>query len=176
MTGHLEHAATVIHPGRALCLLLLQPLPNPIIMFTSIFRCELICVGDSTSLNVGMARLSSLLLYPQCMYTWMLLVHLVVVHLAGFMVGSWMSVNIATEEFVPVVTAAALWGRQWAGSHVCFHVDNLAVVSILNKRSAKDTLLSQLLRCLFFFSAFYKFYFSAKHSWQLKRCRRRSVS
>ena len=59
--------------------------------------------------------------------------------------------------------AAALWGRQWTGSYVCFHVDNLAVVSILNKRSAKDPLLSHLLRCLFFFSAFYKFHFSAEH-------------
>ena len=76
---------------------------------------------------------------------------------------SWLSVNIATKEFVPVVTAAALWGRLWAGAHVCFHVDNLAVVSILNKRSARDPLLSHLLRCLFFFSAFYKFHFSAEH-------------
>ena len=49
------------------------------------------------------------------------------------------------------------------GLHVCFHVDNLAVVSLLNKRSAKDPLLSHLLWCLFFFSAFYKFHFSAEH-------------
>ena len=76
---------------------------------------------------------------------------------------TWLSVNIATKEFVPVVMAAALWGRQWACSHICFHMDNLAVVSILNKRSAKDPLLSHLLRCLFFFSAFYKFHFSAEH-------------
>ena len=70
---------------------------------------------------------------------------------------AWLSVNIATKEFVPVVTAAALWGRQWAGLHVCFHVDNLAVVSILNKRSAKDPLLSHLLRCLFFSLPFISF-------------------
>ena len=37
------------------------------------------------------------------------------------------------------------------------------MVSILNKWSAKDPLLSHLLRCLFFFSAFYKFHFSAEH-------------
>ena len=38
------------------------------------------------------------------------------------------------------------------------------MVSILNKRSAKDPLLSHLLWCLFFFSAFYKFHFSAEHT------------
>ena len=42
-------------------------------------------------------------------------------------------------------------------------MDNLAVVSILNKQFAKDPLLSHLLRCLFFFSAFYKFHFSVEH-------------
>ena len=76
---------------------------------------------------------------------------------------TWLSVNIATKEFVPVVTAAALWGKLWAGSHVCFHIDKLTVVSILNKQSAKDPLLSHLLQCLFFFSAFCKFHFSAKN-------------
>ena len=58
---------------------------------------------------------------------------------------------------------ATFWGRLWAGLHVCFNVDNLAVVSILNKRLANDPLLSHLLWCLFFFSAFYKFHLSAKH-------------
>ena len=42
---------------------------------------------------------------------------------------TWLSVNIATKEFVPVVMAAALR-------------DNLAEVSIHNKRSANDPLLS----------------------------------
>ena len=74
-----------------------------------------------------------------------------------------LSLNIATKEFFPVVTAAALWVREWACSHVCFHVDNLAVVSILNQWSAKDPLLSRLLWCLFFFSAFHMFHFSAEH-------------
>ena len=53
---------------------------------------------------------------------------------------------------------------QAVGRLACFfHVDNLAVVSHLNKQSAKNPLLSHLLWCLFFFSAFYKFHFSAEH-------------
>ena len=72
---------------------------------------------------------------------------------------TWLSVNIATKSL-------SQWSRRppfGAGLHVCLHVNNLAMVSILNKRSAKDPLLSHLLQCLFFFSAFYNFHFSAKH-------------
>ena len=135
-----------------LCLLLLPLLPNPIILFTSICWCELICIGGSTSSNLGMARHSFLLLYLWCMYTQMLLVRLDVVHLASLMFVSncsghqpaWFSVNIATKEFVPVVTVAAL----------CIDSEQaVCLFPILNKQSAKDPLLSHLPRCLFFFSA-----------------------
>ena len=68
----------------ALCLLLLPLLPNSI-LFTSICWCELICIGGSTSSNLGMAIHSFLLLYLWCMYTQMLLVHLDVVHLSSLM-------------------------------------------------------------------------------------------
>ena len=67
------------------------------------------------------------------------------------------------KELVPVVVVAALWGSSWAGHHVCFHSDNMAVVTILNKHTAKDHLLNNLLRCLFFYAAFYKFHYSATH-------------
>ncbi len=75
----------------------------------------------------------------------------------------WVARNIATKELIPVVVAAVLWGRAWEGRHVCFHSDNMAVVAILTKRSAKEDHLLALLRCLFFFAAFYRFHFSAIH-------------
>ena len=75
----------------------------------------------------------------------------------------WVNRSIATKEMVPVVVAAALWGRAWEGRHVCFHSDNMAVVQILTKRSAKDLHLLALLRCLFFLASFYKFQYSAVH-------------
>ena len=77
--------------------------------------------------------------------------------------SEWIDRSIATKEMVPVVVAAALWGRAWEGRHVCFHSDNMAVVSILSKRSAKDQHLLALLRCLFFLASFYKFHYSARH-------------
>ena len=57
----------------------------------------------------------------------------------------------------------SLWGPQWSGKHICFHSDNMAVVAVLQRRSAKSPPLMQLLRCVSLFSAFYGFHFSAKH-------------
>ncbi len=75
----------------------------------------------------------------------------------------WEGVNITSKERVPVVAAAALWGRQWAGSHICFHSDNMAVVAVLNNRTAKHPLLAHLLRCFSLFSAYFSFHFTAVH-------------
>ncbi len=71
--------------------------------------------------------------------------------------------GIAAKELVPIVVAAALWGAQWAGRHICFHSDNDAVVSIIQRRSAKHLLITHLLRCLFFCASVHQFHFSALH-------------
>ena len=64
---------------------------------------------------------------------------------------SWSSVSIATKELVPIVVS----GNQWAGQHIRFHSDNMAVVSILASRSSPDPLIMHLLRCLAFYAAYY---------------------
>lgn len=76
---------------------------------------------------------------------------------------SWHTMSIAAKELVPVVAAAAVWGHQWGRSCVCFKSDNMSVVSILTSRTAKDTLLMHLLRCLVFYAASYRFDFVAEH-------------
>ena len=57
---------------------------------------------------------------------------------------SWNSVNIAAKELVPVVIAAALWGRHWNRSCICLRCDNMAVVSILKSRTSRDPLAIRL--------------------------------
>ena len=47
--------------------------------------------------------------------------------------GNW---NIAAKELVPIVAAAAIWGKQWARSRVQFNCDNMAVVSTISSGSA----------------------------------------
>ena len=47
-----------------------------------------------------------------------------------------------------MVVAAALWGQGWSRMHVALHVDNMAVVLVLEQHSPKDTSLAHL-HCLF---------------------------
>ena len=51
---------------------------------------------------------------------------------------SWAAQNIMLKELVPVVLAAALWGKHWSGQLVQFHVDNMSVVQVVNKGSSKE--------------------------------------
>ena len=62
-----------------------------------------------------------------------------------------------------MVVSAALWGHLWSGKHICFHCDNIAVVAVLSSRTAQSPLLMHLLRCFSFYSAYFRFHFSAVH-------------
>ena len=77
--------------------------------------------------------------------------------------AAWADAGIAAKELVPVVVAAALWGPLWAGRHICFHSDNEAVVTVIQRRHAKNHLLTDLLRCLFFYASIFNFHLSASH-------------
>ena len=46
--------------------------------------------------------------------------------------GDMESAHITIKELVPVVLAAAVWGKEWVGQTVQAHCDNAAVVEILN--------------------------------------------
>ena len=67
------------------------------------------------------------------------------------------------KELLPIVLAAVIWGPQWAGRHVLFHIKNLAVVQVVRNLNATDPLLCNFLRCLYFYSAHYQFMFTAAH-------------
>ena len=75
----------------------------------------------------------------------------------------WSAKEIAAKELLPIVLAAVLWGPHWAGRHILFHTDNLAVVQVVRNLNAADPLLCNLLRCLYFYSAHYHFTFTAAH-------------
>ena len=58
--------------------------------------------------------------------------------------------HIAAKEFVPIIIAAHVWGKEWGGHQVIAQCDNMAVVAVINSIYAKDPTLSHMLRCLFF--------------------------
>ena len=75
----------------------------------------------------------------------------------------WDSVGITAKELLPLVIAAGLWGRAWTGHHVLFHVDNMSVVRVVQSLNARDPLLCNMLRCFYFYAAYFQFTFSATH-------------
>ena len=76
---------------------------------------------------------------------------------------SWSDVDISVKELVPIVLAAALWGRYWQNLHIRFHSDNMAVVSVLQRNSAATLAAHHLLRSLYFYAAIYQFEYSVEH-------------
>ena len=75
----------------------------------------------------------------------------------------WSEKDISAKELIPIVLAAALWGPHWPGKQVLFHTDNLAVVQVIKNMNAANQLLCNLLRCLYFYAAHYRFTFTAEH-------------
>ena len=76
---------------------------------------------------------------------------------------SWQSVHITAKELIPIVIAAAVWGGQWSRKRICFRCDNMAVVDLLKSNTSQDRLLMHLLRCLAFYSAYFRFQCVAVH-------------
>ena len=76
---------------------------------------------------------------------------------------SWATVSIAPKELVPIVVAVTLWGPYWAGQRICCLCDNAAVVAAVNKGAAKDPALSHLLRVLALVAATLNLYVVARH-------------
>lgn len=75
----------------------------------------------------------------------------------------WLSCHISVREFLPIVIAFELWGSCLANSTVVIHLDNSAVVHVINKTTSKDTRLMQLWRRLMILSLSHNIHFQAQH-------------
>ena len=74
-----------------------------------------------------------------------------------------LELQIAIKELIPILLACAVWGSHWHGTTVRANCDNEAVVTVINSGYSKEPFLSHLLRCIFFFSAKYDFLLTAAH-------------
>ena len=61
--------------------------------------------------------------------------------------------HLTAKELVPIVAAAALWGKEWQGQTVQVWCDNTVVVSIVNHGLSRDKQAMHLARCLVFIMA-----------------------
>ena len=59
--------------------------------------------------------------------------------------------NCSIKELFPVVAAAALYGIEWSGKIVCFTIENLAVVHVVQSTYSKEPHLMHLIRFLLLF-------------------------
>ena len=71
--------------------------------------------------------------------------------------------QIAIKELIPIVLACALWGKRWKGATVRANCDNDAVVAVINSGYSKEPFLVHLLRTIFFLSAKFDFSLVAAH-------------
>ena len=75
----------------------------------------------------------------------------------------WAGKSIATKELAPLIIACAVWGRYWKGKCILAKSDNTAAVAVVNTRTSADSDMMHMLRCLFFIQAKYEFALVAAH-------------
>ena len=75
----------------------------------------------------------------------------------------WRPIAIMAKELVPIVLCCAVWGKHLAHSSVLFQCDNLGVVACVKKGTSKEETVMHLLRCLWFFTAYYDISISIEH-------------
>ena len=76
---------------------------------------------------------------------------------------SWKAHSIAVKELCPIVIGIALWGNKMKNRKVVLHSDNMSVVDVLNKQSARDPLLMNLVRQLVLSALVNNILFKCKH-------------
>ncbi len=185
LVGHLSHAATVVRPGRRFMRNMYRLMTKakrrrwPSVRLNKVFRADLqwwraFLVAWKGSSIILRSRFQSLDLrvWSDASGSWG----------CGALWGpNWFQVrcedfprarqwDIAAKELLPIILAAAIWGKSWSRSIVQFNCDNAAVVAVITSGSAKDVWLAHLLRCLFFLEAKYKFHAVATHVPGVQNC------
>lgn len=71
--------------------------------------------------------------------------------------------HISIKELIPIVVAAAIWGRPFRGKTLLVRSDNAAAVAAINNQSSPIKEMAHLLRCLAFIAARYQIRITASH-------------
>ena len=174
LIGQLNHAASVVRPGRCFMRQLIETMKIPRLQSQSV-RINCGCRADVAWWSTFIQDWNGIALFPT------LLPGPTIVSDASGSWGCgafcsssldwfqiqwpphWTSTNIAIKELFPIIISAAIWGHTWHGTTVLFKSDNQAVVAVLTSRSARDSRLSHLLRCLCFLEAHFRFEHRAQH-------------
>ena len=173
LLGHLQHAATVVRPGRTFVRRLIE--------LVAAFR------NNNHWIRLNASTRSDLMWWWTFMEGWngialmpelVALSHPLMTDASGAWGcgASWGSQwfqwkwegpsqewAIAQKELLPILFATVIWGRKWFGRRIECHCDNAAVVSVVNTGQSKDKGLMHLLRCMFFVAAKLQLHLHAVH-------------
>ena len=61
--------------------------------------------------------------------------------------------DITHLEMLNIMVTLRLWAKEWAGSSVAFHCDNLEVVQVVNSGKTRDAFLNACIRHIWFITA-----------------------
>ena len=171
LIGQLNHAASVVRPGRSFIRRLIEAMKIPRRPWHPV-KLNLGCRADIAwwysyisswnGVNMFPPKVSGPTVLSDASGSWG--AHLTVRRMVpATMAPCWQSLHIAANELLPVVLSAALWGGSWTGSSILFRSDNQTVIFDLEHRSSSDAHMAHLLRTLFFFEAKYQFSVRAEH-------------
>ena len=167
LLGHLQHAATVIRPGRTFVRRLIELL----LAFEN--RDHWIRLNESTISPGGLPSWKAGTASPSCPAHCPCLSRWSPTRQDGGGAGPIGVPNgsngdgkappvdgtLPQRNFFSVV----VWGRQWVGRRLECLCDNMAMVAVINSGRSKDRTIVHLLRCLFFVSAHLNVFVHASH-------------
>jgi hypothetical protein len=78
--------------------------------------------------------------------------------------------DITFLEMIPIALSVFLWDRVFKRKKIAFHVDNLAVVTVLNSKSSKSPRVMNLLRFIVYRSMMGHFHMKAFHISSSNNC------
>ncbi len=84
-------------------------------------------------------------------------------YLFGRWPQQWLNFDITDKELLPIVLAVEIWGNEMENRCIVFHCDNIAVVHIINKQSAKKSSTMVLVRRLVLACMTHNLLFQALH-------------
>ena len=173
LLGHLQHAATVIHPGRTF----VRRLIELVAAFKN--RDHWVRLGESTWSDLswwstfmegwnGVSLMPSVEVVPgplvsDASRSWGCGAHLGTSWFQWKWEGPAVEWDIAAKELLPIILALTVWGKQWAGKRVECLCDNMSVVAVVNAGRTKDKTLMHLLRWMFFIAAIHNVRIQASH-------------
>jgi hypothetical protein len=148
LLGHLNHAATVVRPGRAFLRALIEAMkrprnPHQMTRLNSHAQADILWwqlfIHSWNGISILPPSSPSLSVISDASGSWGC--GAFVKQSGEWLVvawpAAWASTNISVKELLPIVLVSANWGRKWACHHVHFMSDNTAVVAALASQRAR---------------------------------------